>query len=76
MEEDTGFYRVTYDVIHKEFRVEPRLRVLFGPTPNRVECIDDGLKIYSVHVHAKDIVEGRDLGEILLKNHVGEDWRA
>jgi hypothetical protein len=76
MKDTAGFYRVTYDVIHKEFKIVPMPQVRFvGPVANLVECIDSGLKIYAVHITAKDITEGRKLGEILLKNHLGEDWQ-
>lgn len=73
MEEDTGFYRVTYDAIHKEIRVFEVKQEFFGHYRNRVEVVDSSLQIYSVHVYAKNIAAGQKLGEILLKNHVGED---
>ena len=73
MEEDTGFYRVTYDAIHNEIRVFPMEQEMFGPRRNCVEVIDTWLKIYAVHVCAANIEKGQELGEILLKNYVGEE---
>jgi hypothetical protein len=74
--EDTGFYRITYDRRHQEFRVEPKEFSVFGPRRNQVECVDSDLQIYSVHVLERNIVNGRELGKILLKNHVGEEWQS
>lgn len=68
--EDSGWYSITYDGLHREYRLFPTDRYMYSPRRNQVEVIDSDLQIYKVLVGAVDREEGLSVGRVLISNYL------